>query len=203
VSPPGWPASLRSGRVGIRPFAWRDAGTWREVRSRNRGWLGPWEATLPPGAERIPQSFRQMTRELNRQAKAGRTLPFAITWDDRLVGQVTVSSISWGSSRSASIGYWVDEQMAGRGITPLAVAMAIDHCFTTVGLHRVEVAVRPENVASLRVVDKLGLRREGEAPRYLHIDGAWRDHLLFAITREEVPDGMVARLAVLSHQSHK
>ncbi len=200
---PGWPARLRHGRVGLRPLAPRDGAVWREVRARNRVWLGPWEATLPAGAERPPQSFRRMARELDRQARAGRTLPFATTWDDRLVGQVTVSGISWGSSRSASMGYWVDGALAGRGITPLAVALAIDHCFGTVGLHRIEVAVRPENVASLRVVEKLGLRREGEAPRFLHIDGDWRDHVLFAVTREEVREGMVSRLESRSHQSQK
>jgi len=197
----GWPTRLRHGRVGLRPLARGDARVWREVRARNRIWLAPWEATLPPGVDRAPQSFRAMTRELDRQARAGRTLPFATTWDDRLVGQVTVSSITWGSARSASIGYWVDRAVAGRGITPLAVALAIDHCFGTVGLHRIEVAVRHENVASLRVVDKLGLRQVGEAPRYLHIDGDWRDHLLFAVTREEVPAGMVARLESSSHPS--
>jgi len=206
MSPPGWPASLRRGRVGVRPLAGRDAPTWREVRARNRAWLGPWEATLPPGSDRAPQSFRAMTRALDRQARAGRTLPFATTWDDGLVGQVTVSSITWGSARSASIGYWVDAAYAGRGITPTAVALVIDHCFGTVGLHRIEIAVRPENASSLRIVDKLGLRREGEAPRYLHIDGDWRDHLLFAVTCEEVPGGpggMVARLEASSHPSQK
>jgi len=197
----GWPASLRRGRVGLRPLGRGDARIWREVRARNRAWLAPWEATLPPGVERAQQSFRAMTREVDRQARAGRTLPFATTWDDRFVGQVTVSSITWGSSRSASIGYWIDRALAGRAITPLAVAMAIDHCFGTVGLHRIEVAVRHENVASLRVVDKLGLRQVGEAQRYLHIDGEWRDHLLFAITREDVPAGMVARLEASSYPS--
>jgi ribosomal-protein-alanine N-acetyltransferase len=78
--------------------------------------------------------------------------------------------------------------------------MVIDHCFAAVGLHRIEIAVRPENTASLRVVQKLGLRQEGEAPRYLHIDGGWRDHLLFGITVEEVPGTLLAR-ALESHQS--
>ncbi len=199
----GWPARLQQERVGLRPLARGDAAAWRDVRARNRAWLTPWEATLPPGVERAPQSFGAMHRELNRQARVGRTLPFATTWDDRLIGQVTVSSITWGSARSASIGYWIDAAHAGRGITPLAVAMAIDHCLGAVGLHRVEVAIRPENVASLRVVDKLGLRREGAAPRYLHIDGQWRDHLLFAVTREEIPEGLVTRLQRLSHPSQQ
>jgi len=117
-----------------------------------------------------------------------------------MVGQVTVSSITWGSARSASVGYWIDRAYAGRGITPTAVALVIDHCFSAVGLHRIEIAVRPENTASLAVVSKLGLRREGEAPRYLHIDGDWRDHVLFGITSEEATEGVLAR-ALGSHQS--
>lgn len=111
----------------------------------------------------------------------------------RLVGQLTVSSITWGSLRSANIGYWVDETVAGRGITPTAVALAVDHCFRAGGMHRIEVCIRPENAASLRVVHKLGFRSEGLRRGYLHIDGDWRDHEAFALTSEEVPDGLLAR----------
>ena len=111
----------------------------------------------------------------------------------RLVGQLTVSSITWGSLRSANIGYWVDETVAGRGITPTAVALAVDHCFRAAGLHRIEVCIRPENAASLRVVHKLGFRPEGLRRAYLHIDGDWRDHEAFALTAEEVPEGLLSR----------
>jgi [ribosomal protein S5]-alanine N-acetyltransferase len=111
----------------------------------------------------------------------------------RLVGQLTVSSITWGSLRSANIGYWVDETVAGRGITPTAVALAVDHCFRAAGLHRIEVCIRPENAASLRVVHKLGFRPEGLRRAYLHIDGDWRDHEAFALTAEEVPEGLLTR----------
>lgn len=120
-------------------------------------------------------------------------MPFALTYDGEFVGQVTVTGITWGSARWAQIGYWVDQRVAGRGVVPTAVALVVDHLFETVGLHRVEIAIRPENTASLRVIKKLGFRQEGEAPRYLHIDGGWRDHLLFALTVDEVPDGLLAR----------
>ena len=188
------------GRIGLRPISTRDAAAWREIRARNREWLTPWEATLPPGSSQQPQSFRVTARDLRRHARAGRGLPFVTTYDGAMVGQVTVSGITWGSARSANLGYWIDRSLAGRNITTTAGALVIDHCFTTVGLHRIEIAVRPENTASLRVVHKLGLRQEGEAPRYLHIDGAWRDHLLFGITSEEVRGTMLAR-ALESHQS--
>jgi len=197
---PGWPVALSSGRVGLRPVSVRDAAVWREIRSRNRQWLTPWEATLPPGSRQLPQSFRVTARELRRNARAGKGLPFVTTYDGAMVGQVTVSGITWGSARSANLGYWVDRAYAGRNITTTAVALVIDHCFATVGLHRIEIAVRPENIASLRVVQKLGLRQEGSAFHFLHIDGAWRDHLLFAVTSEEVHGSLLAR-ALESHQS--
>ena len=117
-------------------------------------------------------------------------------------GQVTVSNIVRGSAQFASVGYWIDRAFAGRGVIPLAVAMVVDHCFTGAGLHRLEIAIRPENSNSLRVVEKLGLREVGYAPRYLHIDGAWRDHRLYAITVEECPGGLVRRLEK-SLQSHE
>ena len=105
-----------------------------------------------------------------------------------------LSNIVHGPLQSANLGYWVDEQYAGRGIVPTAVALAADHCWFTLGLHRIEVAIRPENKASLRVVEKLGFRFEGERPRFLHIDGDWRDHRIFALNVEEVGPGLVARL---------
>src|SRR5215510_13966646 len=114
--------------------------------------------------------------------------------DGRFAGQLTVNNIVRGSAQFASVGYWLDKEFAGRGVMPRAVAMVIDHCFFTAGLHRIEIAIRPENSNSLRVVEKLGIREIGYAPKYLHIDGAWRDHRLYAITKDEVPDGVLSRL---------
>jgi ribosomal-protein-alanine N-acetyltransferase len=105
-----------------------------------------------------------------------------------------VNNIVRGSAQFASVGYWLDRAYAGRGVMPLAVAMVIDPCFTTARLHRIEIAIRPENTNSLRVVEKLGLAEYGYAPRFLHIDDAWRDHRLYAVTVEEVSGRMVDRL---------
>lgn len=148
---------------------------------------------MPPGDRSVPMSFHHMVRDLRRQAREGRAMPFALTVDDQLAGQVTVNNIVRGSARFASVGYWIDRRHAGRGVMPLALALVVDHCLFGVGLHRVEVAIRPENAASLRVVEKLGFSEYGYAPRYLHIDGAWRDHRLFALTVEEVPGGLLRR----------
>ena len=124
----------------------------------------------------------------------GQTMPFAVTWDGQMVGMLTVNGITWGSARWANLGYWVTRSHAGRAITPTAVALVCDHLISTVGLHRIEIAIRPENAASLRVVEKLGFDEVGLAKGFLHIAGSWHDHKVFQILAEDVPDGLVARL---------
>ena len=196
-----WPVRLTAGEVTVRPLTYSDATAWRDARRRNVAWLAPWDATVPPGSDSRPSSFRALVRRLHRQARQGTTYSFAIDVDGRFAGQVTVNNVVRGSAQFASIGYWLDQRYARRGVMPRAVALVVDHCFTTAGLHRIEVAIRPENTNSLRVVEKLGLREVGYAPKYLHIDGDWRDHRLYAITREECPQGLLRRLE--SQQSHE
>ena len=188
-----WRVHLTSDRVGLRPLAMGDAAAWRDVRARNVDWLRPWEATVPTGDHTGPRTFRGLVRDLRRQAREGRALPFAVTVDGAFAGQLTVTNITAGSARWGQVGYWIDKRHAGQGVMPTAVALAVDYCLFELGLHRIEVAIRPENVASLRVVEKLGFTKIGLAPRYLHIDGDWRDHLLFAVTAEEVPGGLLRR----------
>lgn len=186
--------SLTCGAVGLHPLRLRDARDWRAVRKRNRDWLGPWDATSPLGMVDVPATFSAMARALRADARAGRCLPWVITWREQFAGQLTIGGIAYGSLRSGHAGYWIDRDLAGRGIVPLAVAMGFDYCFKHLGLHRLEVNIRPENEASKRVVEKLGLRYEGLRERYLHIDDDWRDHLAFAITAEEAPEGLVTRV---------
>ncbi|MGH8829316.1 MAG: GNAT family N-acetyltransferase [Jiangellaceae bacterium] len=189
----GWPVELTDGVVGLRPLRFRDARAWAEVRNRNAEWLRPWEATPPPPAAPPRLSFRQMVRLYAAQGRADEALPWVITYEGRLVGQLNVSSVIWGSARMATVGYWVDSAVAGQGVTPTALALAADYCFFMAGLHRLEVNIRPENRASLRVVEKLGFREEGVKVRLLHIDGEWRDHRSFALTVEDVPEGVLKR----------
>ena len=179
--------------MALRPLRYRDARAWLEVRQRNYEWLRPWEPTAPVPGARPATSFRQLVRRYNAQARAGEALPWIVTYEGRLAGQMTISNIIWGSARMGSAGYWVDRDVAGRGVTPTALALAVDHCFFNVGLHRIEVNIRPENHASLRVVRKLGFREEGIRERFLHIDGDWRDHVSFALTADEVPEGLLRR----------
>jgi ribosomal-protein-alanine N-acetyltransferase len=195
---PIWPVTLECGDLVLRPIRYRDKKEWTEVRSRNSEWLAPWEASNPDPRGGLPD-YRQMVRSLNAQAAQATALPFVITErtaglrNPPIIGQLTVSSIVWGSAMMATLGYWVDQARAGRGIAPTAVALVTDHCFQTLGLHRMEINIRPENGPSLRVVEKLGFRDEGYRPRYLHINGEWADHRSFALTSEEVPEGLLTR----------
>ena len=193
TSHPGWPAKLTAGAVQLRTPRLRDGRAWSELRLRNEQWLEPWEpSSTATWVERSsPGAWPPLHAALRRGGRSGAMLPFMICYGGRLVGQINVSNVAQGVLRSCTIGYWVDQQVAGRNITPTAVAVVIDHCFAAVGLHRVEIDIRPENTASLRVVEKLGLRREGFYERFLDIAGAWRDHVAFAITVEETASGPV------------
>ena len=189
----GWPLSLVEGSVRLRPLHRRDRETWLRLRGQNAAWLDPWEATSPDPRTMPAAPFARYVAELRREARGGRSLPFVIEYEGVLVGQLTVTGITYGSLCSASVGYWVSRAVAGRGIVPTALALAVDHCWFEGGLHRVEVNIRPENAASLRVAEKLGFRDEGVRERYLHVDGDWRDHRTFALTAEEVPGGLLRR----------
>ncbi len=188
-----WPLNLQHGPVGLRPLRVRDKESWLWLRRTNDAWLARWEATRPTDDAPVV-TFRQMIKNYDAEAKAGRQLPFAVTYEERLVGQLSVSGIMLGSARGGQIGYWVGQQWAGRGIIPTAVALVMDHCFFEKNLHRIEINIRPENLASLRVVEKLGLRDEGLRKNYLHIAGEWADHRTFAITKEEIVGRMIDRL---------
>jgi ribosomal-protein-alanine N-acetyltransferase len=183
--------TLRDGEVTLRPIRAKDAKPLERVLLDNRIWLRRWEATYPGGGSVI--DTRASIRSLTAHARSGNGLPFIIEVDGQLVGQLNVSSIAYGSLSSASIGYWVAQDVAGRGVTPTAVALATDYCFRSIRLHRMEICIRPENVPSLRVVEKLGFRYEGLRRRFIHIDGDWRDHFAFALVAEEVPGGVLAR----------
>ena len=187
-----WPLRLELDEIVLRPLRLRDARAWRRLRSENAAWLAPWEATSPDPDTPL-RGFASMVRQGHRSAREGTALPLAIEVDGRLAGVVSLSGVVWGSLRGGSIGYWIDRSVAGRGIVPTAVAALTDHCFDVMGLHRVEINIRPENTASLRVVAKLGFRDEGLRRSYLHIDGDWRDHRTFALTAGEVPGGLLAR----------
>ena len=195
-----WPVRLTGTtptgiEVVLRPLTTADGPAFQSVRRANAAWLEEWDATSPdpdaPG-----RTFDELVEQYDRDARAGRALPFAVEVQGRFVGQLSVGSIVLGSFRSCYVGYWVSRTVAGQMVIPTALAVAGDHVLGVLGLHRIEVNIRPENTASLAVVRKLGFRHEGRRPHYLHIAGAWRDHLSFALTTEDLAgETFVERLA--------
>lgn len=190
------PEPRGSGPVGLRAIRGGDAKALSKLLTENRAWLEPWEATFPNGHTAVPGQgpMGPVIRAMNRQRRLGSGVTFLITYESTPVGQLSISDISAGAVRSASLGYWISKEMAGKGITPVAVALAIDYAFQELRLHRIEICIRPENTASLRIVQKLGMRYEGRRERYIHIGGRWCDHDCFGVTAEEVPLGMLARI---------
>jgi ribosomal-protein-alanine N-acetyltransferase len=185
-----WPLTLRDRELLLRPLRRGDKDAYEALRRRNRSWLQPWDATDPGGPAR-PPSYAAALRFSRGQARLGTQLPLAITVDRDVIGQVTADPIVYGSQRSTVMGYWIDRDHAGRGLVPRALALVMDHCFLELGLHRVEVDVRPQNAASRRVVEKLHMREEGMRRGLVHVDGAFRDHLCYALTEDDlqpVPD---------------
>ena len=185
-----WPVILTEGEVALRPLRIRDKSRWDRVRSINQQWLAPWEATLPTvpsedSSTDLPRFF-QMVSFNNREGRAGRAVSLIIWYQGQLVGQITMGGITYGALRGAHIGYWIDSTHTNQGITTKAVEMMTNYGFDILRLHRIEINLRPENGASRRVAEKVGYHLEGERPRFLHIDGQWRDHLCFVRENPEI-----------------
>jgi [ribosomal protein S5]-alanine N-acetyltransferase len=198
---PGWPATLgplrtSGGLVRLRPVRLRDGGMWASIRLRDERHLAPWEPDAPGlwTQRNTVAEWSARWSALRTVGRRGLGLPFAITLDDMFAGQVMIGNVMRDPLWSAYVGYWIGSHAAGRGVTTAAVAMVLDHTFGQVGLHRIEATVRPENQASRRVLAKLGFREEGLLRRYLNVDGAWRDHLMYAMTIEDLERGVVDRI---------
>lgn len=175
-----WPVELRFEDLTLRPLRYRDRGAWLELRRLNRNWLNPWEATSPLAEEqKSPPTFFEMVRYQRTEGRAGRLYSFAIWKSKKLIGQITLGGVSYGAYRGAHIGYWIDESHSNQGVITKSVIEVTNFAFQTLQLHRIEIGFRPENGASKRVAEKAGYVFEGLRPRYLHIDGDWRDHIIF------------------------
>lgn len=178
---------LTGRRITLRTLHEYDYPAWFEIRRRCRDWLVPWEPR-PAGAPAAPEdqhSFAQRCALRERERQLGGGYGFGIFVDGRLAGEITLSSIQRGPFQNGFIGYWVDQQAAGQGLAPEAVVLVLRFAFEDLRLHRVEIAIVPRNRPSRRVVEKLGLREEGVAVRFLEIDGVWEDHVRYAVTAEE------------------
>jgi ribosomal-protein-alanine N-acetyltransferase len=179
---------LMGRRIVLRPLASNDFDQWREVRKRSHDWLVKWEPKPIPGQpdaadDRRVFAARCSARDRERQLGSG--YGFGIFIQGRFAGEINLSSIQRGPFQNAYVGYWIDEAQAGKSFVPEAVLLVFRFAFEELALHRLQIAIIPRNRASRRVVEKLGVREEGVALRYLEINGTWEDHVRYAITAEE------------------
>ena len=181
--------ALNGPRVELRPLKSTDFDQWRAVRERSREWLEPWEP-LPdptsPDPATDPEAFKARCGAWERQRHFDTAYGYGMFLHDGVfIGEVSLGSVQRGPFQSAFVGYWVDAEHAGQGYAPEGVAVILRSGFEELGLHRIEAAIVPRNTASRRVMDKLGLREEGLAERFLQIRGVWEDHVRYALTIEE------------------
>jgi len=181
-------STLFGRRVLLRPLKAGDFAAWQEVRRRNVEWLTKWEPQRLPGQPDVvedKQAFGVRCSARERERQLGTGYGFGVFVDGSFAGEMNLSSVQRGPFQSCYVGYWMDEARAGQGYTPEALVVAARFAFEDLHLHRIQAAIVPRNTASRRVVEKLDLRNEGTALRYLEINGVWEDHMRFAITAEE------------------
>ena len=177
---------LEGERLWLRPPELADWSEWVALRGRSRGFLTPWEPAWPADSLTRTSFNRRVRRQL---AEWRDDLTYSFLTFERgsrsLLGGLGLGNVRRGVSQSATLGYWVGEPYARRGYTTEAVSLVLDYAFGDLEMHRVEASCLPNNEASRRLLEKLGFTCEGLARGYLRIDGVWRDHLIYALLRED------------------
>ncbi|MCP4226978.1 MAG: GNAT family N-acetyltransferase [Actinomycetia bacterium] len=180
--------TLLGRRILLRQLQPADFERWREVRRRNVNWLTKWEpirALTAPDVVEDRSAFALRCHAREREWQLGTGFGFGIFIDGVFVGEINLNAVQRGPFQNAYVGYWIDEAQAGNNYVPEAVVVVAKFAFDDQKLHRIQISIVPRNIASRRVVEKLGLRAEGVAERYLEINGVWEDHIRFAMTSEE------------------
>jgi ribosomal-protein-alanine N-acetyltransferase len=185
--------NLTGRRVTLRPLLAEDFEAYSDVRQRCADWLLQWEPKPLPGSpdpaiDQRTYLARLSARDRDRQLGTGYGFGVFIadpTGAQRFVGEVNINAVQRGPFQNAYIGYWIDQAVAGNGYMPEAVTIAMRFCFEDLALHRIQISIIPRNFRSKRVVEKLGLRHEGTALKYLEINGTWEDHDRYAMTSDE------------------
>ena len=178
---------LEGPHVVLRAPRARDYDAWCSLRRRSRDFLKPFEPRWTE-ADLNRQAFAARLTRGRQEARNGTDYSFMLfektASGEVLVGGITISNIRRRAAQFATLGYWMGEEFAGRGLMSEAVETLLPFFFDVLGLHRLQAAFLPHNIASRRVLEKSGFREEGYAENYLQIDGRWADHVLFALTRE-------------------
>ncbi|MGB3737248.1 MAG: GNAT family protein [Ilumatobacter sp.] len=185
------PVYLFGKRITMRPLAVNDFREWSEVRQRNGEWLTVWEPSRfphQPDPTTDKSAFASRCLQRDRDRATGTAFQFGLFIDGRVAGEVNLNNVIRGAMQSCTVGYWVDQDHAGHGYTVEGVALVMQFAFEQLGLHRVEICIVPRNHRSRRIMEKLGIREEGVAQRFLEINGTWEDHVRYGMTSEEWQD---------------
>ncbi|WP_334174894.1 GNAT family protein [Pseudoxanthobacter sp.] len=178
--------TVRGRAVYLRPPIVPDYLAWASLRSESRAFLARWEPLWPEDDLTRP-AFRRRIRRYHRDMREDQSYPFLVfrQEDHVLVGGLSLSYVRRGVAQACSLGYWVGVPFARHGYMSDAVEAVLQFAFGTLRLHRVEAACLPYNAPSIGLLEKVGFQREGYARRYLCINGAWQDHLLFAVLSDD------------------
>ena len=185
------PQTVIPGRtVYLRSPSMNDYAAWSTLRAESRAFLAPWEPLWPPD-DLTRGAFKRRVRRYMKEAREDMGYAFLLfrTADQALMGGLSLAYVRRGVAQACSLGYWMGAAYAGKGYMTEGVRTVLPYAFSTLRLHRMEAACLPNNAASIRLLEKAGFRREGYARRYLCINGAWRDHLLFARLAEDATGG--------------
>lgn len=172
------PLVLRGQVVHLRPPQAGDYADWARVRGENALRLKPFEPRWADGALKEDFFLKRLHRQANDWMN-DRNYAFLIFQDTTLIGGVNVNNVCRGAAHFASIGYWIDEAVEGRGLMFDALQTLNVYAFDHLRLHRINAATLPDNARSQKLLERLGFMEEGRAQKYLQIDGVWRDHILF------------------------
>ncbi len=169
------------GALTLRHPRWADFEAWADLRRENKDWLAPWEpGWSDANINRI--SYRTQLSRFKKLVQNGQAYPFHIFYgaDETLIGACNLTHVEKGSAQSARLGYWVGQRFARNGFARSSVGAVTQFAFDTLGLHRVEAGVQPDNAASITVLESQSFTFEGTARGYLKINGEWRDHTIYA-----------------------
>jgi ribosomal-protein-alanine N-acetyltransferase len=180
--------TLRGRRLVLRPLRSADFAAWSEVRRRNESWLTPWEPSRPAG-QLDPtvnrDAFAARCSARDRDSASGVAYGFGLFVERDLVGEINLNHVLRGAMQSATVGYWIDQAWAGQSLIAEGVVAIAEFAFDQLDLHRLEICIVPRNSNSRRVMEKLEIREEGLAQRFLEINGVWEDHVRYGFTVEE------------------
>ena len=177
---------LETTRLFLRRPRLTDWRAWTNLRAASRDFLVPWEPSWPDDALTIP-AYRRRLRQIGHEWRTDQGYAFFIFLRETgmLVGGVNLSGVRRGVAQAASLGYWMGEAFANRGLMGEALTALLPYAFERLGLHRIEAACLPHNKASRALLARLGFQQEGYAQGYLKIAGRWQDHILHALLAGE------------------